>query len=198
MGKQGRDGRFVGKEDFAPELALERFWNEKNVAFALHVSNSATPQMTPFDTGMSVEETGDADEAMDLGRKWVLRGGVVQPLGPVTVPGSNQWGSAEGLFVQLQYPGHGQMLGREERGVLGRASMTMMNMGTLVGRNTVVWPLPLDILMHKAIFAEELEIWARTGAAQADFDEAYFCMTLCYGWAPASNRDLIIARQQSG
>jgi len=197
--KRNADGQWVGKEDFAPELALERFWNEKNVEIAIDQTNSASAEMTSFKTGMSVEETGDADESMELGRKWVLRGVLWEPANTQHLLGSDTWGTAGGIAISLQYPGHTVKLSAGQRGCIAHSRITVCQAGAAANIGPlIVYPIPFNMVIHKAVFAEDLEFWVRTEADSADFRGALINAKLIYGWAPATNRDLIIARQQSG
>ena len=200
MARQGKDGKFVSGagdlEDFAPELAMEKYWNTKFVDFTTG-NPSNTPFPTRFPTGMEIEEAGDADEGV-LGKKWVLKGAVWQPKSGGD--GHQLLYTGQEMTVTLRYPATaGTTYPRSAREVIARSILTIMNQGTPVNvlGAAIAWPLALDILTPMPIFAEELEISAYTTDDDVGLRTMAHTMTLLYGWAPATMRDVIAGLQQT-
>lgn len=190
-------GQFAA-EDFAPELAMERYWNTKFVDFESHPSDGSLNQVTSFKTGMEIEESGDADEGV-IGKKWVLKAAVWQPRS-LGVTEMYTLDLVDEVSVTLRYPATaGSTYDRSAGEVIGRSTICSLQQGipsnTLGG--VIHWPLPLDILTPMPIFAEELEIACRFMTDAATWDNSRFTMTLLYGWAPATMRDIIAGLQQT-
>lgn len=194
--RKDRRGRFVadGEEDFAPQLRMEKYWNVMPVWFEFDSTDSSTPKVTSFPTGMEVQEAGDQDERV-IGRKWVLKGACWQPESTGQVSGVS-WETAVAIQVDLRLPGV-TAIGRQTRGILGRSLMTPVHNGVpaLEFAGLVHWPLPLDILTPMPIFSEDLEIVANTKVDLAPWQGLSGVMHLVYGWADARVRDVIAARQ---
>lgn len=193
-------GKFI-KEDFAPELEMERFWNVKRVQFASG-ANSSHHTRTSFKTGMEIEEMGDEQRGA-VGKKWVLKGAVWGPQSVTHFDGLLMVVGMGGVQVDLMYPGWvGQAPPeRTEKSVIASSTLHPVAGGAVPGSSpcgVIGWPVPLDILTELAIFAEDLEIGICTHTDQATYRDIKFCLQLLYGWAPADFRDVLAGLQQQG
>lgn len=201
---KGKDGKFK-REDFAPELELERYWNVKHFEFALDSSDSSDPEITTINTGMEIDEDiGDMDPAAiaPISRKWVIKAAVVQPLTINAFASGSALRTcelAESFLVCLRKPSAGQGVNfdRQDPGVIGHLHMAWAeaNAAAVEGGHFVQWPLALDILTPTPVWSETLEIMAATGIHAGEWDATKFCLSILYGWAPAYITDVLAGRQ---
>ena len=203
-----KNGRFA-REDFAPELQLERFWNVKHFVFALSGVLSNTYSVTSINTGMEIdEELGDADPQTErpLSRKWVVKGAVWRPRTKIAFASGGAMRlleTIEEMDVVLRKPtvAPSANFDRMDAGVIGASKLSWAEgspLATEHAGHVFQWPVPLDILTPTPVWSETLEIACATAVHDAEWLSVQFVMSILYGWAPAYINDILAGRQIMG
>lgn len=182
------------REDFAPELPLERYWNRKDIVFKLDAADTSEEEPTEFETGMEIEEQFGDKETGVIGRKWVLRGAFWQPLDLDSVDWNDA--SAFAWMIQLLKGSRTTMEVPPSELIVGQSVYGLVAENAANGcSGTVYFPQPLDIITPVPIFQRKMTIVAKQPTDHAGLRGLTYVMSLIYGWADAYISD-IVAEQQ--
>lgn len=183
-------GKFIseGTEDYVPMNPLEKWEHEYNMIVDSGAAANVAKYVTePTGLAQGRDRGGALGDQEIVNRRWTLFGGIFRPRDPLA--GVIDISADIALAVQVQ-------IGEQTTtGILPINDRRVVATGSLIvllhteGCTAVHWPMPLDILRPRPLYADDLTVVVNASADLPELRNIEWIATLMYAVADGEMAD---------